>query len=88
MYASTMSIVATGSFIIEVTRTHGAGSNWLVRVFRKMFLFRKRISSDWFLNEPQARKFAEQLTAHLKANGSTTLLKQRHPGWTLRRPPR
>lgn len=87
-FAPKMSIVSVGNFIIEVTQMHGAGGNWLVRVYRKLFLFKKRVSSDWFLDETQARTFAEQIASHLKTNGSSTFLEKRPPGWTLRRPPR
>ena len=81
-----MQIPAANNLLIEVSQIPGAGSPWLVRVYRKVLFFKKLISSDWFLDEGQARKFAEQLTHDLSNKGSLTELKQRSPGWTLHRP--
>ena len=74
------------NILIELSQSRDKGTPWLVRVYKKAFGFRKRISSDWFLDEHQARKFADQVAKELGSNGSTGNLKQRGPGWTLHRP--
>jgi hypothetical protein len=73
------------NLFIEVIQIPRAGSPWLVRVYRKVLFFKKLITSDWFLNEEQARKFAGQLSRDLGNKGSLTELTQRPPGWTLHR---
>ena len=82
-----MTIPAGNNLVIEVAPARGAG-NWIVSVYKKRLLFKRRLSSDWFLDETQARKFAEQLAERLRTNDSVNLLKSRGPGWTLIRPPR
>ncbi len=72
---------------VEISQTKGAGSAWTVRLFKKMLFFKKRESSDWFLEEEQARKFGEQLAKELKNGGSLKSYLERHPGWTLHQPP-
>ncbi|MCZ6775581.1 MAG: hypothetical protein O7D34_03880 [Ignavibacteria bacterium] len=83
-----MNIPAGKTFFVELEESTGIGTSWIVRVYRKTFLFKKRISSDWFLDGDQARTFAEQLARELSNRGSGTTIKEREPGWTLHRPPR
>lgn len=81
-----MQTSANKNLFVEVTQIPRSGSPWLVRVYRKVLFFKKLVSSDWFLNEVQARKFAQQLTRDLSSKGTLTDLTQRPPGWTLHRP--
>jgi hypothetical protein len=74
-----------GSYVIETQQTRKQGSPWTVRLYKKSFLFRKTVSSDWFLNEQQAKGFADQLAKDLEQGKSVQDLKQRKPGWTLHR---
>ena len=73
---------------VEYARVENTGTPWIVRTYEKKFLFRKLISSDWFLDPDQARRFAETLAAELRNGASLTALRERKPGWTLHRPPR
>ncbi len=81
-----MQISSDSKFVIEYGQTPGLGAPWIVRLYRKRFLFRKLISTDWFLDEEQARRFARQLAGQLGSDEALTLIRQRRPGWTLRRP--
>lgn len=69
---------------VRVHQVRGNGSAWIVRTYRKGLICRRRVSSDWFLDRQQAETFAAQLRDEL-ARGSA-LIKERKPGWTLRRP--
>ncbi len=72
------------SFVIRLERIDSAGTPWIVRLMKKGFLFRRRISSDWFLDGDQAKKFAEQLSSDLTREGATVdFIRSRKPGWTL-----
>ena len=73
---------------VEYARGENAGMPWIVRAYEKKFLFRKLISSDWFLDPDQARRFAETLAADLSTGASFDEIRGRKPGWTLHRPPR
>jgi hypothetical protein len=73
-------------YSIELTQTTGNGSPWTVRVFKKTLFFRRRISSDWFLNGDQARRFAEQIARSLPEGSTIENLRTRKPGWVLNRP--
>jgi hypothetical protein len=80
------SLSTTNRYVITTENIHGLGSTWIVRVYRKVFHFRRLISSDWFLDADQARTFAEQLQHDLSGKGSSEQVKNRKPGWTLHRP--
>ena len=71
------------NLIIELGQTRAIGFPWLVRVYKKVLGIKRRVSSDWFLDEEQARNYMEQLVADLRSNASTGTLKDRKPGWTL-----
>jgi len=71
-------------FIVTVQHRETIGTPWVVQTYRKMFFWKRRISSDWFLDGDQAKLFAKQLTGELE-HGSE-LIRNRKPGWTLRRP--
>jgi hypothetical protein len=73
---------------VEVLRIDGLGSNWIVRVSKKFLFWRRRVSSDWFLDEAQAERFAQQLRKDLVLEEGLENLKERRPGWTLHRPGR
>ncbi len=66
----------------------GVGSPWTVRVYKRILFWKKLISSDWFLNEKQARQFAEQVAEEMGDHVTVELLKHRTPGWTFHRPER
>jgi hypothetical protein len=80
------SLSANNGYIITTENINGLGSTWIVRVHRKQFLFRRLISSDWFLDANQARTFADQLQRDLSGKGSDEHVRNRKPGWTLHRP--
>lgn len=44
------------------------------------------LTSDWFLDAEQAKRFAESLAAELRSGGSLDAVRKRPPGWTLHRP--
>jgi hypothetical protein len=71
---------------IAIERTDGHGGNWIVRVYKKTLLRKKIISSDWFLDEAQAKRFADQISKELSDATLPTSLRKRVPGWTLHRP--
>ncbi len=77
---------ANGAYLINVERVPGLGSPWIVRTYKKRLLFKKLVSSDWFLDEDQARRFAEELAREIDAHGSPSTLARRKPGWTLHQP--
>jgi hypothetical protein len=82
-----MIIEGQDNLTIELKQAAEKGTPWQVLVFRKFLGLKRRVSCDWFLNEAQAKTFAEQLAKDLRPNGDTmNLLKKRNPGWTFRRP--
>ena len=83
-----MSQRSVNGYTVSVTQAEGLGSPWVVRVYRRKFLFRTNISSDWFLDKDQALRFADQAAAELGAGKGVESLLSRKPGWTLERPDR
>jgi len=81
-----MSEHSVNGYTISVTHVESLGSTWIVRVSRKLFLFRRTISSDWFLDKKQALLFAEQTAARLGSGKDAALLRSRKPGWVLDAP--
>jgi len=77
-----------GGYQVEVVRIAGQGSAWIVRVYKKLFFCRKRVSSDWFVDGAQAERFAQRLRKDLALKETVQKLKERRPGWTLHRPDR
>ena len=71
-----------------IEQINGLGTTWIVRVYRKRLLFRKLVSSDWFLDGVQAERFARQLATELRLGRGQDLIRNRPPGWQLTRPPR
>ncbi len=78
-----MTIPAGKHYAVELQQPDGIGTAWVVRVYQKAFPFRKTISSDWFLDEEQARRFAEQVAHELRNGADARALKARNPGWSL-----
>jgi hypothetical protein len=76
------------SYAVELTQTPGNGAPWTVRVFKKTLLGRKRMSSDWFLDGEQAKRFAGQIEQKISEDSDMNGLLARKPGWVLQRPPR
>ena len=83
-----MSDTSVNGYRIRVTQTEGNGSPWVVNVSRRGFPFRKTVSSDWFLDGEQAKRFADQCASELSEGGGVDNLRDRKPGWTLHRPVR
>jgi hypothetical protein len=82
-----MRIAAGNGYNVHMEQINGLGTTWIVRVYRKKLLFRKLISSDWFLDGAQAERFARQLAAELRLGRGVELVGKRAPGWQLTRPP-
>jgi hypothetical protein len=80
-----METLTAGKYKIVLEQIRGAGTPWIVRVYRKVLLYHKRVSSDWFLTEEQAKRFAEQLATDLNREDGVQSLKSRAPGWVLHR---
>jgi len=79
--------ITPNGYSVDIEQVNGLGSAWIVRSYRKVAFFRRKMSSDWFLNEEQARTFAEQLVRDLKTEQSSAEhIQTRKPGWTLHRP--
>lgn len=83
-----MDVPTDSPFLVELKQVEGLGSPWIVRVYKKRILFKKLVSSDWFLDEEQAKRFAGQAAAELGKDDTVTNLADRKPGWTLYRPKR
>jgi hypothetical protein len=81
-----MNTTTIHKLMVEVVQLPERGSTWEVRVYKRVFGFKKRVSSDWFLNEHQARTFAAELIKNLTSDSSMELVRKRKPGWTLHRP--
>ena len=81
-----MDIRTVGKYTVVLEQVPYGGTPWLVRVHKKVLFFRKRVSSDWFLDELQARRFAEQLAKALEKDEGAENIKSRRPGWVLNRP--
>jgi beta-glucosidase-like glycosyl hydrolase len=78
-----MNILHNRHYAVVLDQPEGIGTAWVVRVYKKGLLFKKVISSDWFLDEHQARLFAESLAKALQNGADINALKNRKPGWTL-----
>jgi hypothetical protein len=81
-----MAAQPTHTYTVELSKSDHGGSAWTVRVYRKGFLGKKLVSSDWFLDEQQARRFSEQLKSEVGSPAAVESLRSRPPGWTLHRP--
>jgi hypothetical protein len=80
-----MTLRAGNNLLVELNQVPEKGTPWQVCVYKKMLGFKKQISCDWFLDQEQARRYAEQLAKELQSNSSTETLKLRKAGWTLHR---
>lgn len=81
-----MTIQAAGNHTVILAQVPFGGTPWVVRVYKKILFFKKRVSSDWFLTETQAKQFAEQLARDLEKGDSLNNIQTRRPGWVLHRP--
>lgn len=81
-----MTLSAGNNLQVEYLRIREAGSPWIVRVYRKSIFGRRLLTSDWFLDAEQAKRFAETLAADLRAGATLDAVRSRAPGWTLHRP--
>jgi hypothetical protein len=55
---------------VDVTHRRTDPGTWNVQRWRKVLWFRKRISSDWFLDLDQALAYAERLKRDHRARSS------------------
>ena len=78
-----MLLSAGKNLSIRVTQSPEKGTPWIVRLERRRIFGSKVESSDWFLDEAQARRFAELLARDLRAGASIDVIRNRKPGWTL-----
>ncbi|MBI5216376.1 MAG: hypothetical protein HY960_11540 [Ignavibacteriae bacterium] len=51
---------------IEVSHDDSDPGSYIVRCWKKILWFRKRISSDWFTNKEQALEFANEMNRTFK----------------------
>jgi hypothetical protein len=80
-----MSDTMVNGFTVRVTQGETLGAPWLVKVYKKRLFFKQRISSDWFLDGDQARRFADGVMSDLRDGNAEANLLGRRPGWTLHR---
>jgi len=78
-----MRIHFDNNYFVDIGQTHGLGSPWIVKTYRKAFLFRRLISTDWFLDGDQAKRYADAVAAQAMRDPLLRVLKTRKPGWTL-----
>ena len=81
-----MTIQPGNGYTIELTQVAEQGMNWIVKLSRSRFGFRRILSTDWFLIEDQAVSYARQLADDIR-NGSDKDVISRKPGLTLHRAP-
>lgn len=74
-----MRIPAGPKYVVEISEARGLGAGRIVRVYRKGLVFRKRISSDWFLDPAQAEEFARRVASDLSAGNDGAALKSSIP---------
>lgn len=75
--------IPAGKYTVELNLVKEQGNNWVVRLVKKILFFKKVLSTDWFLEEQQARTFAKKLAEQMKSGSDPTGIKNRKPGWTL-----
>jgi len=80
-----MTIPAGNRFTITITQIKGSGYPRVVRLFKKGFLVKRLVSSDWFLDVEQAKRFADQLASDLQNDSGLQNVRSRKPGWVLKR---
>jgi hypothetical protein len=68
-----MRIKVDNRHLIEITAPRGLGSGKIVRVYRTLLFFRRRLSSDWFLDDDQAERFARKRAAELSGRESAAI---------------
>jgi len=85
MMSPAMTITPGNGYFIDVRQISGLGSTWIVRTYRRRLFRKSLVSSDWFLDGEQARRFAEDIANDLRKGIGTGSLENRDPGWTLHR---
>lgn len=65
-------ILNTRNSLIELTHSDSDAGSWKVRRWKRFLWFKRRISSDWFLDEKQALVFAQQLKYDINEGESLT----------------
>jgi hypothetical protein len=66
-----MKLPAGSKHVVEISTPLGLGSGQIVRVYRKLLMYRRRLSSDWFLDPEQAERFARKTAANLAAQDNS-----------------
>lgn len=69
-----MKIPAGPKYFVEISSARGLGASQVVRVYRKVLMFRKRVSSDWFLDPEDAERFARRVARELAARNNGAAL--------------
>jgi hypothetical protein len=64
-HRTSMKIPVGNKYVVEILTPRGLGGGQIVRVYRKLLFFRKRLSSNWFLDQKQAERFARTAVANL-----------------------
>ena len=75
--------IPAGSYTVELNMVKEQGNNWVVQLVKNIFFFKRILSTDWFLEEQQARTFAQKLAEQMKSGSDSTGIKNRKPGWVL-----
>lgn len=64
-------ILNTPDCFIELIHRRSSPTAWIVRRSKKNFLFRKQISSNWFVDGEQARSFAQKMKQDHERNAGS-----------------
>ncbi len=78
--------IPAGKYTVEVNMVKEQGNNWVVRLVKQILFFKRILSTDWFLEEQQARIFAKKLAEQMKSGSDSAGIKNRKPGWVLAAP--
>ncbi len=63
---------------IEVLHRDADPSTWIVRRWKKILWFKKRISSDWFINRQQAFAYANEMKGKYTRHHNIYDVKEKH----------
>ncbi len=74
-----MKIRIGNKYLVELLTPRGLGAGHIVRVYRKRLFFRRRLSSDWFLDRGEAERFARKTAENLELQESGALLHSSTP---------
>ncbi len=63
---------------VVLTHDDADPGSWVVRRWKKILWFRKRISSDWFTNKEQAMAFANEMKRMSEERDNIHLIERKH----------